>query len=172
MSKLILNNSASAPSTPSLDKTTITATDDGKLRVTDDQGVSRTFSPSVFGDGFNEATKNTTETNGTTTLATYLSMSHTGKAGARYRIGVVVAWNINNTFRNIVIQLNHAGSPLGVLEMETKDGGSDIRNWTSGFFYVDELTDNTDNIEIIFAPENAQDTATIYYAGLEVWRVS
>jgi hypothetical protein len=56
--------------------------------------------------------------------------------------------------------------------METKDTGADIRNWTTGFFYVDELTDNTDNIEIQYRPENAQDTATIYYGGLEVWRVS
>jgi hypothetical protein len=172
MSKLILNNSAAAPSTPSLGKTTITATDDGKLRVTDDQGVSRIFSPSVYGDDANDASKDTTETNGTTTYATYLTMSHTGKAGGRYRVGVTVSWNINSLSRNIQLQLVHAGTPIGILEIETKDTGSDIRNWNTGFFYVDELTDNTDIIELQFRPESGADTATIYYAGLEVWRVS
>lgn len=170
MSKIILKESA-VPSTPATGKAALTVTSTKALRLTDDQGVSREYAPSVFGQQFAEASKNTTETNGTSTPSVYLALLHEETVGAKYRIGATVCWGMSDDKQNIIIELYNNGILLGRLELEAKDTGSDIRNWNTSFFYVVGLVGGTNNLEIRYNPEDDDDTATMYYAGLEVWRV-
>jgi len=173
MSKIILNELAVPPSTPAIGKAAVTVTNTDTIRLTNDQGQSFEFGAStVFGTNFQETSKQTTETNGEDVYSTYLTLNiPTAVIGAKYRIGIAVAWGMNTGSRNIQIQLSHNNTVLGLLEMEATDTGSDIRNWNTCFFYATEDTAGPHTIEVAYRPEDDDDTATIYYAGIEKWRV-
>ena len=173
MGKITTSEEGVTPNTPSVGRRTLYPKSDGWYEL-DDQGVeTKLYTSSVFGQDFLEASRSTSETNGDAVFDTYLSVTQTHSTiGAKYRIGVTVAWGMNTGSRNIQVAVVHDGNQLGVLEVEAKDTGAEIRNWNTGFFYVTETTNIAHPIEIQYRPEDSRDTATMYYAGIEIWRVS
>ena len=110
------------------------------------------------------------DTNSTSDYKDYLEIEPSAcVTGKDYRIGVTACWNMSNASRNIQMQLEVDGNQIGLLELETKDTGADIRNWTSSFFYF-PASAASHTLTLSYRPENSSDTARMYYAGLEWWR--
>lgn len=172
MGKITTKEEASTPQTPASTMRSLYPKADGWYEI-DDQGLeTKLFSSSVFGVGFKEQAKATVETRSSNVYGNYLTMAHpTTMVGAKYRIGVTVGWNYSSTSRKIYIELRHSGVRLGELVMETKDSSSLITNWTTSFFYFTETVAGTHDIEINYRCQSNSDTATVFYAGLEFWRV-
>lgn len=173
MSKIIMKENASTPDIPSLGKRLIYPKADGWYER-DSSGVESKIGASpVFGTEFQEVSKISTETNGTSTLSTYLSVTQSNPViGAKYRIAVRLKYRMNNNSRNYVISVLRGGIPLDInAEDETKDSGADIRRPYSEFFYDTDSDGLSKTIELQYAPENGSDTMTVYSGAIEVWRV-
>ena len=124
----------------------------------------------VFGSCFGEASNDTYIThNDNDPLYEYVLLQSVCDAG-KYRIGVTVSWNMSTTVRNFVAELYAGANFIGKLELETKDSGTDVRNWDTSFFYYTHTGGQLD-IGMYVGPESSGDTARIYYGGIEKWRV-
>ena len=134
-------------------------------------GVEHTLATPAFGQNFNQEHDDTYRT-ATGSNVTAVSLTTDELAIGKYRIGQSIAWNMNTTSYNIIVELWVDGSVAESLEMETKDSGTDIRNYTTGFGYMDITAGgSTHLVEIKFRSENSSYTAKMYHQSLEFWRV-
>ncbi len=134
-------------------------------------GKLDTSAVSVFGTYHSDSHRNDTVTSSSVTPVVYVTNTVINAPAGRYRLGASATWGLNTAGRNIIITWKVNGTIFTQLEAEPKDAGSDIRNLTSGFGYMDHPGGNIVT-EMEFAPESAGDVARIHSGTLEQWRVS
>ena len=173
MGKLTVTEENAKPQTPSPGNRSLYPKADGWYEL-NDQGTERlVFALPVFGQNFNEAHNDVqaTSTDGNN-YQTHTSLT-TGSldAGIKIRIGITMAWNMSTAGRNFEAELTIGGAVANTMAMETKDTGADIRNWVTSFFYMTVPSTGPLVMELNYGPQNNGDTATIFYSGIECWRV-
>jgi len=170
MSTVTYDNRTSDPDAPDAGKVKVYMKDEAPCWRTPD-GEVHTMSH-VFGSCFWETHDDTYVThNDKDDLYEYITGDGSICPVGKYRIGVTVSWGQDDAGHNIIIKLLVNGSVLGILEMEPKDQGQDIRNWSSGFFYYDHAASGEIDLSLEFGPERDGDVARMFYAGVERWRV-
>ncbi len=164
------------PSTPSTNRAKIWVGDDGKPQITTDDGQSKTFE-NVYGQNYTYSANEIPSTNSTNGFQSYLTLTYSGldvSPGARYRVAVSFAWNYSVGQRNYIGQFNINGVDFGEpFSQEPKDTAADNRIWESLFVVLDGSELNANGfIGYNFRAQNNGDTATTYFARLELFRVS
>lgn len=165
-----------APSSPSTDRAKIWVGDDGKPRITNDDGTTSGFE-SNFGANYFYNSNEITATNNTNTFQSFLTLTYSGldnSASALYRVAVSFAWNYSVGQRNYNGQFTINNVQFGELfSQEPKDTAADNRLWESLFVVVSgaDLA-SAGFIGYNFRAQNNGDTATTYFARLELFRVA
>jgi len=142
----------------------------GAIYTKDDGGNVSSQTTPVFGNCFEETSNDTDDTNSTTTYKNHATITKTSCAAGKYRIGMFAIWRMNTTSYNIQIQVTVNGTEIGLMEVETKDSNSDIRNPDCGFVYYTH-TGGALEVKLNYRPENSSYTAYLYNSKLEIWRV-
>jgi len=180
MSKIILTETVSPPSTPASSKMAMTVTATKRLRLTDDQGVSSEFGPTVpviYGQNYIGDSIEGEDTNSTETYKTYLGLAYPAGlaiAGRKYEIDFCSTFRFSTTGRNTMHRIAIDGTTVGVeLEWEPKDTGSDIREPVNYKHIVDGSALNNAGgfIDYDFKTERSGNTVRVYSATLTFKRV-
>ena len=179
MSKIILNETNTPPTTPAAGKAAITLAPNGQVRVTDSNGDSFLFSaPRLYGTDLNYGKKNAVETNNTTTEQTYLNVPYTisdNTVNALYEIDVHFSWSYSSTSSEYIGSLKLNGVQLEEeFRLEPKDAGTDQRIWNSMKFILTgaEVSALSGNIRWDFRSSSGGDTARTYYCLIKMKRIA
>jgi len=171
MSVTTYSNNTTDPDVPSTDKVKFYFKDDNP-HWRDDTGAVHNLSIPVFGQNFKEES-NDTEMSATGSYVTAITLTTDELPVGRYRIGQSICWNMNTTSYNIIVEMLVDGVVAESLAMESKDANSDIRNYNTGYGYMDVNNGgSTHTISIRFKSESSSYTARMYHKSIEFWRVS
>ncbi len=164
------------PSTPATGRAKIYVDNFNKPKIKTDDGSIVGFE-SNFGANYFYNANETPATNNTTGFQSFTSLTFSGlenSATALYRVAVSFAWNYSNGQRNFIGQFTVNNVQFGELfQQETKDTGGDIRHWQSLFVVVTGAELNASGfIGFNFRAQQNGDTATLYFARIELFRVA
>jgi len=166
----------SPPSPPSAGRTKLYVDQFDKPKIIKDDGTIEGFE-SNFGANYFYNANETPATNNTATFQSFTSLTFSGldtSPTALYRVAVSFAWNYSNGQRNFIGQFTVNNVQFGELfSQEAKDSNADIRHWQSLFVVVTGAELNTSGfIGFNFRAQQSGDTATLYFARLELFRVA
>jgi hypothetical protein len=165
-----------APSAPSTGRAKLYVDQLDKPKLIKDDGTIVGFE-SNFGANYFYNSNEVPATNNTTGFQSFTSLTFSGldsSPTALYRVAVSFAWNYSNGQRNYIGQFTVNNVQFGELfSQETKDTGGDIRHWQSLFVVVTGAELNAAGfIGFNFRAQQNGDTATTYFARLELFRVA
>ncbi len=165
-----------APSTPSNGRSKIWVDSAGKPKITNDDGTTAGFEAN-FGANYFYNSNEIPSTNNTNQFQSFLTLTYSGidtSPTARYRVAVSFAWNYSVGQRNYIGQFNINGVDFGEpFSQEPKDTAADNRIWESLFVVLTGAELNSAGfIGYNFRAQNNGDTATTYFARLELFRVA
>lgn len=152
------------------------ASSDGKPRITDENGVTKTFE-TIYGSEYFSDEAETIATNNSTTLETYLSVVFNNIEAtptAKYVIECNIKYNHSSTGTDYRGQILVNGSPYKEeLRVEPKDSGADQRiPATFKFPITGDVLSTAGNISFAYRSSSSGNTARTYYCFLELIRVA
>lgn len=179
MSKIILNQTAQAPTAPAVGKATITLTTTNKVRITDSDGNSFIFEESsVYGSNSAYTKDQYYDTNTSTNYSTYTGLIYEAGlavAGQKYEIEFSAIVNYSTASRNIKLRVALDGNTLEEeISVELKDTGTDVRVPMGYKYIVDGSVLNNAGgfVDFDFRSQQNGDTAKVYSATVTFKRIS
>ena len=178
MSDIILNKILMPPSDIAPGEAALSVNHStGEPQVTDgDTGLTKPFTGS-FGGNFHLGEREDEQTTSSTSWQTYLTKNINGiNRNNLFRAAINIFWGYSSASRDFQARILINGVQAGeIFRCEPKDGGSDQRKtdgvplYLSSSKFPDLQTDNI--FEIQFRASDSGDTARMYRALLEFWRV-
>lgn len=177
MSKLRLNETASAPTVTQANKVDITVGPNKALRLTDINGTA-VYQPSVYGNSTSFGSKSTTESNNTTAYKNYITVPYEIESIdplAIYEISVSFVWRHSSASTDYMGRLLVNGAVFGQpFKEEPKDAGTDQRLWRKLDQPItgDVLATLTGDLAWEFAASSAGTTATTHFVYIKMKRIA
>jgi len=177
MSELIFNKISSPPSGINTGESAITVdSTSGEPQYTDgNTGLTKTFK-SIYGSNYHVNENTTPSTNTTTSFQNYLTLSYSmldDSPSAIYKVNIFFVWGYSVPSRDYRGIFSVNGTQYGEeFRVEPKDGGSDQRNWATGWYtFTGAELGVSGTIEFDFASQSNGDTSRTYTCNLELLRV-